>query len=239
MNIFYAPPEQISEDSLELKGQEAGHASKTLRYKQGDEITVVDGKGGWYEGRVGRVMPESVWVKIEEKRSRARSLPLVVSAIGIIKKRDRLEFAVEKAIELGAAEIAVFCGDHSIKKKIRMERLEAIAVSAMKQSLQARLPKVKSFNSLLGLLRHYPDYRTIAAHKSGKNIETFNINSKSKELLLITGPEGDFSNEELKLLKEKNAQFASLGSNRLRTETAAITFLNSFLLLAGEAQLRR
>ncbi len=231
MNIFYAPPAQISESSIELNGQEAKHASSTLRYKEGDKITVVDGKGAWYEGRVGRISPEKVWVEIEKKESQTRRQPFIIAAIGLIKKRDRLEFAVEKSIELGVAEIAIYRGEHSVKQNIRMDRLESIAVSAMKQSLQARLPKVNYFRSLSDLLENYSNCQIFTANKSGKKFGKFSIKS-SKKLLLVIGPEGDFSKKELPLLKEKNTQFVSLGANRLRTETAAITFLNSFLFIS-------
>ncbi len=231
MNIFYAPPEQIFENSLELREQEANHVSKILRYKQGDEITVVDGKGGWYEGKINRITPQKVMVEITSRKKNERDLSSLTVAIGLIKKRDRLEFAVEKAVELGAAEIAVFRAEHSVKQNVRKDRLEAQALSAMKQSLRAYLPSIKIFNLLEELIKNYTDYLILVAHQSGDILQETENTSYSDNFLLITGPEGDFSNEELQSLRDENAQFISLGKHRLRTETAAIVFLNSFMNL--------
>lgn len=230
MNIFYAPPDQVLDNRLELTGQEARHAAKTLRHRRGDEITAVDGRGGRYEGVISRITDHKVTVNITSKQQEEPKLPCVTVAIGIIKKRDRLEFAVEKAAELGAAEIAVFRGEHSVKQNVRRDRLESTAISAMKQSLRSRLPEIMIFHSLEALLQNYSSHRLLAAHKSGHPL-TADFQSSGKEYLLLTGPEGDFSDNELELIEERKAQLISLGTNRLRTETAAITFLNSFLLL--------
>lgn len=232
MNIFYTPPEQIFQDRLQLRGQEAQHASKTLRYRQGDDITVVDGQGGWYEGTISRADGQRVDVQIKSKEQREPQSPYTAVGIGIIKKKDRLEFAVEKATELGAAEIAVFRGAQSVKQNVRVDRLESTVRSAMKQSLRAWLPEVNVFRSLQGLVECYSNTKIWLAHQSSSTSLNIAEQPANSTHLLLTGPEGDFSDEELQLLRDQQATFISLGNHRLRTETAAVTFLNSFLLLS-------
>ncbi|NIT58565.1 MAG: RsmE family RNA methyltransferase, partial [Aliifodinibius sp.] len=107
MNIFYAPPSQINNGFAELLDQEAIHASKVLRVREGDKLTIVDGEGGRYHGVVRRITKKSVQVEISDEQHHSRQKPHLILGMGIIKKRDRLEFAVEKAIELGAAQIAL------------------------------------------------------------------------------------------------------------------------------------
>lgn len=228
MNIFYAPPEQISDSHLELRGREANHAHKTLRYNEGDSIITVDGHGGWYEGTISRITDNSVWVQIASKEEKTTIHPHVCTAIGLIKKKDRLEFAVEKAVELGAAEILIFRGEQSVKQKVRIDRLETIALAAMKQSLQAWLPRIRYFNSIRELLKHYTKHLILTAHPTGSSLSDFNLSSKT-DFLLVTGPEGDFSNDEIDLLNERESKFITLGGNRYRTETASIILLNNFI----------
>lgn len=231
MNIFYAPPSQISNGFAELRDQEAIHASKVMRAHEGDRLVIVDGAGGRYQGPIQRITNKSVQVKIEDKEKIAAPDPTLILGMGIIKKRDRLEFAVEKAVELGAAHICLFRSDHSIKENVRIDRLETKALSAMKQSLRAWLPEISFYQSFEELLNAFPDAEYLAAHEEvdAKENAGYTIKDINGKLLLLVGPEGGFSTRELDLLKEKDAELVSLGSNRLRTETAAIAFLSQFL----------
>lgn len=232
MNIYYAPPSQINNGFAELLDQEATHASKVMRASEGDELVVVDGQGGWYRGPIQRITKKTVQVAIDSKRQIPAPDPAPILGMGIIKKRDRLEFAVEKAVELGVADICLFRSVHSIKENVRMDRLESIAVSAMKQSLRAWLPAISLFDSVETVLDTFPNAEFLAAHEkveenqSIPNPET----GGSEKLLLLVGPEGGFSSNEIDLLRERDAKLISLGKNRLRTETAAIAFLSQFLL---------
>lgn len=232
MNIYYAPPPQINNGIAELLDQEAVHASKVMRTREGDELIIVDGKGGRYQGIVRRITKKSVQVEITDERHISCPAPQLILGIGIIKKRDRLEFAVEKAIELGAVRICLFRSEHTIKENVRMDRLESITISAMKQSLQAHLCKIQVFNALDEVLDTIQADHVLVAHekveasKGAINLET--MNNAGKNLLLV-GPEGGFSNTEIKRLVDKGAELVSLGPNRLRTETAAVAFLSRFL----------
>jgi len=232
MNIFYAPPSQINNGFAELLDQEAIHASKVMRAQEGDKLTIVDGEGGRYHGVVRRITKKSVQVEIEDEQHRSRPKPHFILAMGIIKKRDRLEFAVEKAIELGAAQICLFRSEHTIKENVRMDRLESLAISAMKQSLQAHLSTVEIYHSLEIMLDSIRADKILVAHeKVGEDkgsIDYESVSNAAKTLLLV-GPEGGFSETEIRDLTEKGGQLVSLGPNRLRAETAAVAFMSQFL----------
>lgn len=233
MNIFYAPPSQINNGFVELLDQEAKHASNVLRAKEGDKLVIVDGKGGRYEGPIQRITDKSIQVQIENQQKIPVSDPELILGMGIIKKRDRLEFAIEKAVELGASHICLFRSEHTIKENVRVDRLEAKALSAMKQSLRARLPEISLFESFGAMLESFPDAQYLAAHEKVEANDRPIPPPKTgggEKLLLLVGPEGGFSSDEIAVLREKDVRLISLGRNRLRTETAAVAFLSQFLL---------
>lgn len=230
MNIFYTPPAQIHNGFAELTGQEAKHAGKVMRVREGDQLTVVDGEGGWYEGIIRRITNKTIQLEIESEKKVPAPKPELILGLGIIKKRDRLEFAVEKAVELGARYICLFRSDHTIKQNVRMDRLEAIALSAMKQSLRAWLPEISVLTSLEELLERYEDAVFLAAHEKVDQSEAnFDLKTISKDkALLLVGPEGGFSANEIEIIQAKEGKLVSLGSHRLRAETAAVVFLSRF-----------
>lgn len=232
MNIFYAPPSQIRDNIAELTGQEARHASKVLRAREGDRLVIVDGQGRRYEGPIVQVTSKRVQIKLEDRQYTPAPQPELVLGMGIIKKRDRLEFAVEKAVELGAKHIALFRSEHTIKKNVRLERLESIVLSAMKQSLRSWLPDISVFQSVGEVVNHFSDAQSLMAHeKVSSNIKVSPASSLADEerLLLLVGPEGGFSSGEVDRAKEEGARLVSLGSYRLRAETAVVTFMSQFL----------
>lgn len=229
MNIFYAPPSQINNGFIELLDQEATHASKVLRASEGDELHIVDGRGGRYEGLIRRITRKSIQVEIEDRQRVPNTKPELILGMGIIKKRDRLEFAVEKAIELGVSKIMLFRSDHSIKENVRMDRLESIAVSAMKQSLRAWLPEISLHASLNKLLDKMHDAEILAAHEKVDTADELLQQDGSDKKLLLVGPEGGFSDNEVNMFRDSGVRLVSLGENRLRTETAVVAFLSQFL----------
>lgn len=231
MNIFYAPPSQIHGNMAELLGQEAHHASKVMRMSEEDRLIVVDGEGGRYEGPIRRITKKSVQIEVQEHQQFDEPAPKIILGMGIIKKRDRLEFAVEKAVELGALHIALFRSDHGIKKNVRMDRLDAIAISAMKQSLHTYLPEVSMHYSMEEVIDEFYEAHCLMAHEKADAEQSFRSVSDSMEdnYLLLVGPEGGFSSEEVEKATEKGAKLVSLGSYRLRAETAAVAILSQFI----------
>lgn len=230
MNIFFAPPEQINESQIELTEQEAHHASRVLRYSEGENITVVDGRGGWYTGHITRINRNSVQIAVVEKREVALDAPRLALGMGIIKKRDRQEFAVEKAVELGASQIVLFQSQHTEKSKVRTNRLEMIALSAMKQSMRTWLPEIKVAGSLEECMDLFSGYQLLIAHeKLDGTVGVKKDYSDDQGLLLLVGPEGGFSEEEVVAAHNRGAERVSLGSHRLRAETAVVAMLSQFL----------
>lgn len=231
MNIYYAPPSQVNNGFIELLDQEATHASKVMRAREGDKLVVVDGVGGRYEGIIRRFTKKSVQLEVEDEQQIPKPKPTLILGMGIIKKRDRLEFAVEKAVELGVSQVYLFRSERTIKENVRMDRLESIVKSAMKQSLRAWLPEVTICHSLEQMLASVSDAELLVAHEKVEAAQA-DIDLKkleSKKILLLVGPEGGFSSDEIEWFKQEGAQLVSLGSNRLRAETAVVTFLSQFI----------
>jgi 16S rRNA (uracil1498-N3)-methyltransferase len=229
MNLFYAKPDKIQGNIIVIDGQEAIHISKVLRHSEGDQILVTDGKGHEYECRIREVKKKSVYLGILNTQSHSKPEPQIVLCMGIIKKRDRLEFAVEKAVELGVGKIVLFEGEHSQKGNVREDRLESTAISAMKQSLRFYLPEVVIEKNISeAISRHAHNSTLIFADET---VEQSDQEKKvlSEEYFLIVGPEGGFSSNERAIVNKNNPKYYSLGKHRLRTETAAVVMVDRFV----------
>lgn len=228
MNQFYAPPSQITESGIILTESEAQHAAKVMRKSIGEKILVTDGCGTRYTGLIEQISNRELHASILEKEQFKKPVPEVELCLGLIRKRDRLEFAVEKATELGVSTITLFRADHTEFFSVRMDRVEAAVLSAMKQSLRVYLPFVRLRDSLDEILaRDLNQTRIIQADVDGAN--DVNLHQAGVEnLLMIVGPEGGLSEREEKLLKTKNASRLSLGDYRLRAETAAMMLAVKF-----------
>ena len=227
MNIFYSPPSSISPNSLKLTGQEAKHATKVLRIRPGDQIHVTDGAGKLYQCNVSEVQKSDVVCTILDTKVEERKSPFVTLVVGLIKKRDRLEFSVEKSVELGADEIVVFRGDHSEKGNVRLDRLESTVLSAMKQSLRVFLPKVRFTENLADAIKSNEEAGSLIF--ADETIEKgFSKSLLDNKVMLVVGPEGGFSESERNQLKKEGGVAYSLGDKRLRTETAAVTMTDRY-----------
>jgi 16S rRNA (uracil1498-N3)-methyltransferase len=222
---FYAP--EIATE-LALPEEEAGHCSRVLRKNVGDEIYVTNGKGYRYLCRITECKNKRVAVEILEKVF----IPphwgkRMTIAVAPTKNVDRMEWLVEKAVEIGVDKIAFIRCAHSERKELKAARLEKIMVSAMKQSLKTTLPElavnvpydefISDFNAGDGVLKFvaHCDHdlpRRILAKECGAMRDT----------LLLIGPEGDFTVEEIDNALNRDFIAVSLGESRLRTETAAI-----------------
>ncbi|MBO6621694.1 MAG: 16S rRNA (uracil(1498)-N(3))-methyltransferase [Balneola sp.] len=230
MNFFYAPPENWKDDrsEVEITGQEAIHISKVLRNKVGDQAFVVDGIGNRSKCEITDISKKSVQLKVLETNSQNEPTTKKVMAFGAIKKRDRLEFAIEKAVELDVWEICVFDADHSERSRLNEDRLHTQIVSAFKQSGRFYLPKLVIKRSLDEVLEQYKEHSILMAYLGDEEAESPNQLTDSENLLLV-GPEGGFSKREADFAKSNGAQFFTLGKNRLRAETAVVAFLSQFL----------
>lgn len=230
MNLFFTENLISTGSSQEfiLEGQEAVHAAKVLRYREGENIDATDGAGSIFNGKVVQIQKDYVRAQIENSTVYPRPTPEIAIAVGNIKKRDRLEFALEKAVEMGIQEFIVFFGDHSEKQKIRLDRLESVAIGAMKQSLRAWMPSIRESKSLQSVLNGYGSVRIIFADETKPSITNERADWQGeKKLLFVVGPEGGYSEDEKQLIEKRER--ISLGRHRLRTETAVIAIAAQFL----------
>lgn len=227
MNLFYTTPDLVTPKQLRLTDQEAKHAARVLRIRTGDQIHVTDGNGKLFNCSVSEIHKNEVTCEILNVTLEERKRPYITLVVGLIKKRDRLEFAVEKSVELGADEIVVFRGDHSEKGNVRLDRLESTVLSAIKQSLRVFLPKVRFAENLSAAFdaREKSMSLIYADETIDKELEQ---NLREDKLMLVVGPEGGFSDSERNILKNEGGVPYSLGDKRLRTETAAVTITDRY-----------
>lgn len=157
--LFYAKPTRVNQQTQHLKlvDAEAHHASQVLRIRRGDEIFVTNGAGDIFRGEAEQITPTEMDVHIVETVRNRQPNPLPVLALSLIKKRDRLEFMLEKAVEIGVQKVLLFNADHSERVKLRKDRVDAILLRAMKQSRRPFLPETMYFDSLDELLALYDD----------------------------------------------------------------------------------
>lgn len=222
MHLFIG---NVHQNFAELSEEESRHFSKVLRGKVGQEIHVTDGKGQFAKGIVSEIHSKLVQIDITELQQdyNKRSYKLHV-AIAPTKNMDRMEFFLEKATEIGIDEITLLKTFHSERKNINLERCQKIILSAVKQSVKAYIPLVNDMIKFTDFIRQNHSETKLIAH-CNEDFERMNfknlIQAKTDYLLLI-GPEGDFSKEEIQFAYENNFQGVSLGNQRLRTETAAL-----------------
>jgi 16S rRNA (uracil1498-N3)-methyltransferase len=222
VEVFYQP--DILSGTHELSADESRHCVKVLRHEKGDTINVADGRGTLFQVRIEDANPKKcTFHLLEHSRSPEKYFSITV-AIAPTKSVDRIEWFVEKVVELGIDEINFYFSRHSERKKLNMERIQKKAIVAMKQSEQYILPRINLFNSFSDCLNETnPNSQKYIAHVDRENsYHLMDVADKNMKYTVFIGPEGDFSEEEL--LQSFAAGFTkvSLGENRLRTETAGL-----------------
>jgi 16S rRNA (uracil1498-N3)-methyltransferase len=222
MQLFYVPT--ISGSEVILDETESKHAVRVLRLKEGDEIELIDGKGGFYKARIQNANPKKCLLSIIDSQTEfgKKDFHLHI-AIAPTKNIDRTEWFLEKCTEIGIDEVTPLLSEHSERKVIKPERLEKILVSAMKQSVKAYLPKLNELTKLSDLLTQATETKKFIAHcNEGEKPHLKNIVKPGEEVLILIGPEGDFSPDEVEQAMANGFQEISLGDARLRTETAGV-----------------
>lgn len=223
MNIFYDP--DIKEGAFVLAGEEAWHGIKVLRLKEGDIMYVSNGKGTIYKADVlainkNRECALNVSSVYKQEQDRKTKLHIAVAPT---KNIDRFEWFLEKATECGIDEITPVLCENSERTIIKLERLNKILVSAMKQSKRAWLPKLNPIAKLDKIINNNEIEHKYIAHCAESEKKLFSlVYNKGKNALVLIGPEGDFSPNELSAALKNNFLPISLGDYRLRTETAAL-----------------
>lgn len=226
---FYCPDIAISPEMPET---ESGHCIRVLRHQPGDIFEVIDGKGMLYEVRLTDAHPKHACVEIVKSREIAPYWKgRLVLGVAPTKMMDRMEWLVEKATEVGFDTFVPLLCRYSERKEIKCERLEKTAVSAMKQSLKASLPSIGKMTPVMQFIEQYKEFpQKYVAHcvdDDTRKLLSQEYNPGADTVILI-GPEGDFSKEEIAAALDAGFVPVSLGDARLRTETAALTALQTF-----------
>ena len=233
MALFYVPT--LSSGNV-LSEEESQHAVKVLRLQVGEVITVVDGTGGFYNAKIINPHPKHCTLEITstilEYGKRDYRLHI---AIAPTKNIERIEWFIEKATEIGIDEITPVICRFSERKIIKAERLDKIIVSASKQSVKAYFPKLNPLCTFDELLKQYSASQLFIAHcyeEEKKQLQKEIV--KSSDVLILIGPEGDFSKEEVQKAISVGFIPVSLGNSRLRTETAGVVACHTVCLRNGE-----
>ena len=230
MEIFHAA--EFNGNMVFLDADESAHCVRVLRHRTGDEITVVDGKGTMARCRLTDDSPKGASAEILERFPLWGDHPYSLTmAVCPVKNNDRYEWFVEKATEVGVDVIVPVIGERSERRVFKTDRSKKIALSAMKQSLKAKLPEVEepvSVKDFIASRKERGGLKLICYCFEGET-ERVSVEEALKglpegsDLTIMIGPEGDFSPEEARLAVESGFLPVHLGPSRLRTETAAVT----------------
>ena len=228
--MFYCPDIL---HSFTLSEEESQHAVRVLRLQAGDELEVVDGAGGYYLAVVTNPHPKHCEFEIKETITEygKRDYRLHI-AIAPTKNIERLEWFIEKCTEIGVDEITPLLCRFSERKIIKPERLEKIIVSAAKQSLKAYFPILNPMCSFRDFIQQTTVSQKFIAHCYEQDKQLLQqVYQKSSDAVILIGPEGDFSPEEVQAAIQHQFQPVSLGSSRLRTETAGVVACHTVALM--------
>jgi 16S rRNA (uracil1498-N3)-methyltransferase len=256
--FFYVPPASIEARQIVISGEEARHISKALRHKKGDQITVVDGQGGEYECTIAAVSDGAVTANIFNKRRKSNETIKQVTLAQAVPKGQRMDFVIEKGTEVGLHAIIPLITENSVVKAddkpgfnlppldddsggSKAARWQRIAIAAMKQSLRSVLPVIAEPTSFDKLAESFNNYDLLLmADEAEKKINLEDVfakipeNKEVRKVLCLVGPEGGFSDGEKKMVAEARGHIITLGSRRLRAETAGLVLSTLVLGKLGE-----
>lgn len=220
MKLFYG---EIEGNNVTINDEEQQHIVKVLRMKEGEEIHITDGKGNLASGKL-MIEGKKAMISVDEIKTGMPDFhPKLHIAIAPTKNIDRIEFFVEKAVEMGISEITILQTEKTERKNLNIDKLRKQAIAASKQSLRFHFPIINDSIKLQDFLKTIHPERTFVAH-CHENLHRIALNEipKLDQLTFLIGPEGDFSEKEIKLLADHQVKAVSLGNQRLRTETAGI-----------------
>ena len=231
MNVFYLPNAQIG--TISFPEEESKHIVKVLRMKEGDRFCVTDGNGSLYDAELIDAHPKRAMADLSNQRVGYDIRDFKVSiAIAPTKLNERTEWFLEKATEIGIDEVKLFSSYHSERRAANVERFKKIVVSAMKQSVKSKMPLVEDMISFDKLVKqNYEGQKFIAWIDDDVKDQLCDLYKKGENALVLIGPEGDFSKEEVALARENGFIPVSLGEARLRTETAAVVACHTIQLI--------
>ena len=225
MELFFEPD---IDKTLTLNEQESRHCISVLRHKAGDKINVANGMGSYFKCVIIKPHPKRCEVEIVSKETFDKRNFNIHIAIAPTKNIDRTEWFIEKVTEIGVEKITLLMCEHSERKKVRLDRLEKIVISASKQSLKAYKPVLTDLIPFKEFVQK--EDKGFIAHCNSSDLPHLKDVYKTwDDATVLIGPEGDFSPAEVEFALQNGFTEISLGSSRLRTETAgmvACTILN-------------
>lgn len=231
MDLFYSP--EIKPGSFTFKSVESKHIIRVLRRRKGDEIILTNGRGDQFKGTITDDNPNKCLADISESKFFPNPSPVHIHiAVAPTKNISRFEWFIEKATEIGINEISPMDCDHSERIKFKVDRLEKIMISALKQSQQFWLPKLNYLTSFEDILKTKFMGQKFIAYVDFENETTLkSAYQRDNDCVVLIGPEGDFSRQEVQSAISAGFTPISLGANRLRTETAALVACHTINLM--------
>lgn len=221
MDTFFST--LINDNEIELSKTESHHCIIVKRKKIKDKVKVVDGNGFIYISSIINANKNCVILRIEEKKkslSQPNNFHLVISPT---KSQDRIDWMVEKATEIGVEEITFLLCSRTERKKINLDRIKRISISALKQCGQAYLPKINDMQEFRSVIESIEANQKYIAHLEEDDKVYLSKTYKSGESsVIVVGPEGDFTKDEINIAKTNHFIPVTLGTNTLRTETAGV-----------------
>lgn len=227
MQLFFQ--EEMSQAQFELNAEESKHLTKVLRKSTGDIVHFTDGQGGCYTCRIEEAHPKKSRLRVLEKVQIDRESYYIHLAIAPTKNQERLEWMVEKVTEIGCHEITFLNTVHTEKAFLKLDRLEKKIVAACKQSLKSWKPKLNGqidFKSFI-TSKDIKDCQKFIAYVDHENRSLAAQAAKDASYVILIGPEGDFSKEEIEEASAHGFSSCSLGKSRLRTETAGMVAVHT------------
>lgn len=228
-NLFYIPPEKISGNTIIIDGETFHHLKNVLRKKTGATVFITDGSGNRYITEIVNIAKSSMTAQIVDKSYVERRHGLRCGLAFVPVKGARNDYTIEKGTELGINSFFPFISEHSVVQTIsysRLQRFERIAISAMLQSKQCYIPAIQPLKDINALANVFTQYDCVfVAHEDGQKA----IDNSASSVLLIIGSEGGFDAHEVSFLANKGARLMSLGTHRLRSETAAVVGITKIL----------
>ena len=228
MQLFYNPNISENTDLVVFDKEESKHIVKVLRKSTGDVLEITNGEGWFFKASITLANIKNCQATIIEKEKKPKRDYHIHLAVAPTKLNDRFEWFLEKCTELGINEITPILCDHSERKVIKHERYNKIIQSAMKQSLQSYLPKLNQLTPYTSFLNNNMNSQKFIAHcVDSKKLSLKNELKTKQDVVILIGPEGDFSVKEIEMALNNNFIPVTLGETRLRTETAAIVACHS------------
>ena len=231
MNVFYLPDAQLG--TISFPEEESKHIVKVLRMKEGDRFCVTNGNGSLFDAELIDAHPKRAAADLSNQRSGYDIKDFKATiAIAPTKLNERTEWFLEKATEIGIDEVKLFSSYHSERRVANVERFKKIVVAAMKQSVKSKMPVVEEMVSFDKLVKQsYDGQKFIAWIDDDVKEQLCDLYKKGENAIVLIGPEGDFSKEEVELAKQNGFVPVSLGEARLRTETAAVVACHTIQLI--------